>query len=258
MPAIARLGQFFENPGTVSLEEALLRFASMRPSVDVDIAAELQRLDRWASEIDGASIEELCDLMYRRLGFDGDREDYYRSENSYLDSVLARRRGVPITLAVVFLALARRASIEVRAIGMPGHFMLLDYQSDRFIDPFNGGRFCQRSSLEAMLRTRGFDVPVSQYLTEVSDQVIAARVVRNLVASLDQRPQGRLDWLLSACAVLPSAFFDPQQLTLLAERSGHYSQVADYLDSIAQRIPATDLKRKVMLHRAQRLRAKLN
>ena len=81
-------------------------------------------LDTWAETAPSSDVEGLRVLVYDRLGFRGDVDDYHQPANSYLDEVLRRRQGMPITLAVVLLALGRRIGVELVPIGAPGHFLV--------------------------------------------------------------------------------------------------------------------------------------
>ena len=79
--------------------------------------------------------------MFRDLGFRGDRRHYYDPENSLLDRVLDRRVGIPLTLSVVMMEVARRIGVPLGGVAMPGHFLVRDrVLPDVFVDPFDGGR----------------------------------------------------------------------------------------------------------------------
>ena len=80
-------------------------------------------------------------VLGEREGFTGDREDYDHPDNSMLDLVLERRRGLPIALSVVYVEVARRAGIELVGVGLPGHYVVGHFASvpATLIDPFNGG-----------------------------------------------------------------------------------------------------------------------
>ena len=125
---------------------ALLIAAEERPALDPeawlgrldDLAAGLAR--RAEGRVSAQSrVDALRGYLYDELGFRGNREDYYDPRNSFLDQVLERRLGIPITLAVVVLEIARRIAWPMEGIGAPGHF-LIRYVADPciVIDPFSG------------------------------------------------------------------------------------------------------------------------
>src|SRR5262245_7672889 len=92
---------------------------------EVDVAAARAELDAIAARVpaprDHAAISR---TLYDDLGFHGNATDYYDPRNSFLADVLARRTGIPITLAVVFLEVARRVGLDARGVGFPGHFLV--------------------------------------------------------------------------------------------------------------------------------------
>src|SRR5690606_11578572 len=88
------------------------------------------------------------DHVYGALGFHGNTDDYYDPRNSYLNEVLQRRTGIPITLAVVLMALGRRVGILVEGVGFPGHFLVRIGGADgELVDPFSEGNVVERSEL---------------------------------------------------------------------------------------------------------------
>ena len=113
----------------------------------VHVSGALAELDRLAAGIAprGAAppdhVDALREILGRRAGFRGDREHYDDPDNSMLDVVLARRRGLPIALSVVYVEVARRAGIALRGIGLPGHYVVGHFGSvpPLLLDPFNGG-----------------------------------------------------------------------------------------------------------------------
>ena len=98
--------------------------------------------------------EVLGEHVYGRLGFRGNEADYYDVKNSYLNDVLDRRSGIPITLAVVYIEIARRAGLRADGVNFPGHFLvrLVDDSGDEpvLVDPFHGGGTLHGERLEEL------------------------------------------------------------------------------------------------------------
>ena len=129
-----------------SLDELALALAGEFGEVDSTRAlGELDRLGMQLREAAGggpeAEGEAIRELLGRRHGFAGDREDYYHPDNSMLDRVLERRKGLPILLSVVYVEVARRSGIALAGVGLPGHFVVGHFGSSppRLLDPFSGG-----------------------------------------------------------------------------------------------------------------------
>ena len=115
---------------------------------DVDEAAALARLDELAADVARAAattdeLHALGEVLGTRHGFAGAREEYDHPDNSMLDLVLERRRGLPIALSVVYIETARRAGIALDGVGLPGHYVVGQFHGDGgapvLLDPFAGG-----------------------------------------------------------------------------------------------------------------------
>ena len=115
---------------------------------ELDVAAHLNRLDGFAEAVRqrapvGLQPEGLAEFLGHYLfevqGFRGNSADYYNPENSYFNRVLDTHTGIPITLSLLFLEVARRVGLRCQGVGMPGHFLVGLQGSERYFDPFNGG-----------------------------------------------------------------------------------------------------------------------
>ncbi|MBY0525500.1 MAG: transglutaminase-like domain-containing protein [Gemmataceae bacterium] len=116
---------------------------------DLDVEAYLSELDGMAREarayIGGdldAQVNGLCRYLFHEMGFRGNTQNYYDARNSYLNEVLDLRRGIPITLSIVAIAVGARAGLEVVGVGLPGHFVAkaVNNGDEAIFDPFHGGR----------------------------------------------------------------------------------------------------------------------
>ena len=108
----------------VALDQTLLSVAAH--DHDLDDTVWLGRLDELSADVKEPTLEALRTHLFDVEGFTGDTEDYHAPENSFLDSVIDRRLGMPITLAAVTIEVGRRAGVLLDGIGMPGHFLVCD------------------------------------------------------------------------------------------------------------------------------------
>jgi regulator of sirC expression with transglutaminase-like and TPR domain len=126
----------------------------------------------------------LAATLFAELGFRGNTSDYYDPRNSYLGDVLDRRLGIPITLSVLYLEVARRVGIPASGIGFPGHFLVrIDVgPAPLILDAFGGGAELGRPELAALLaRTSGPDASLAEGMLEVvSKRTILSRMLANL------------------------------------------------------------------------------
>lgn len=132
-----------------------------------------------------AIVAHLHEYLFEELGFAGNTDDYYNSANSYLPVVLESKQGLPITLSLVYKAVAERIGLRVHGVGLPGHFMVAVEETDSamLIDPFCGGRMMTPD--EAVERVRAAFGPEVEWsdelLTPVSNLHWLTRMLQNLL-----------------------------------------------------------------------------
>jgi len=238
---------------------ALLIAAHARPGHDV--AAELAALDELAEGCEGDGLEPVLGHLFGRLGFRGDPDDYYDPANSYLDHVRTTRRGIPISLSVLTIAVARRRGAELLGVGMPGHFLVRAAGDEElFVDPYGGGRVLDAAGARAIFHSlHGTDTAFSPaMLAPVGPRSVVARMLNNLVAVFTSRRdhQGRL-WALRLRADVPGVpLEDRAEVAAALAAVGEFSEAARWLDALALQAPgpvATGLRAA-----AERARSRLN
>ena len=133
-------------------------------------------------------LRQLNRYFFQELGFAGNVNDYYDPRNSYLSEVLRTRRGIPITLALLYVELATQLGLQACGVSFPGHFLVKLHlpRGEVVIDPFSG-RSLSREDLEEWLlpyrRQRGLasdDAPLGLFLQEAEPRAVIARLLRNL------------------------------------------------------------------------------
>jgi len=177
----------------IDLARAALVFAeSEHPGIEIgyyvsvldDLGAEAKR---WLDAREGESLAErvhaLLEWLYRMQGFHGNAEAYYDPRNSYLDDVLDRKKGIPISLAVVLMEVATRAGVSARGISFPGHFLVGIGEQKRLlvVDPFHG-KLLGPSELDALhTRVSGSSEKFDpRRLEPCSNRQILIRMLTNL------------------------------------------------------------------------------
>jgi regulator of sirC expression with transglutaminase-like and TPR domain len=170
----------------------------------LDMTACMLAIDKFALTLkqrmpkDIAKIPKLRMLntfFYQDLGFAGNVNNYYAPDNSYLNKVLSTRKGIPISLAVIYMELAQQIGLDVKGISFPGHFLMkITVQSgDIIIDPCNGASL-SREKLEERLepyfaeQNELHNLSVASFLTEAHPRTILVRMLRNL-KTLFSEPQ---------------------------------------------------------------------
>ncbi len=179
---------------TVPLDTAALEMAAIEfPGLDLE--ASFFRLDNLAEQIgsqlnqDASGLDFINaanEILFEVLQFRGNEEQYYDPRNSCLNSVLMRRLGIPISLSVVYMEVARRLRRPVYGVGLPGHFIIAYEDADNryWVDPYNGGRILSFADCCALAKqSAGVDLRANPaVLAPVSKRQILVRMLSNLKA----------------------------------------------------------------------------
>ena len=146
----------------INLAEAALVIARTEYP-ELEMAAELVHLDGIAAEVRAdpsrppfTKIQALNEQLFEKERFSGNEEDYDDPRNSYLNDVLARKKGIPITLSVVYIEVARRLDLPVVGVGFPGHFLVKYLAASReiIIDPYHRGAILTLEDCEERLKAQ--------------------------------------------------------------------------------------------------------
>lgn len=183
----------------LTLDLAALELASI-DNPELDPAGALRTLDEWASAIAARisprspGAQYLCAAnryLFDEMGLRGDSEDYYAPANSCLDQVLVRRRGLPLTLAIVYSEIARRLGRPVYGVGLPAHFICIhdDGEVPVFIDVFDHGRLMTEDDCLDLIEERtGQRFQVTPVLfAPAAPRQIVLRMMNNLYGAYQRR-----------------------------------------------------------------------
>ncbi len=176
----------------INLAKAALHYARNEYS-DINLEQYLVSLDRMARDIKEhlpetryplKVIQSINQYLFEELGFTGDTKDYYNPENSFINKVIDRRSGIPITLSIVYLEIAERLDFPMVGIGMPGHFLIRPDFEDAgiFIDVFNKGEILFPQDCQEKLK-QIYQSPVeleASFFEPVSKRRMLARMLTNL------------------------------------------------------------------------------
>jgi regulator of sirC expression with transglutaminase-like and TPR domain len=193
-------------------------------------------------EVDQAATA-VARFLFEEEGFRGNSEDYYDPRNSFLDDVLDRRLGIPITLSVLYMTVAARAGLDAAGVGLPGHFVVRAERRGRhrFLDPFHGGALLDRAGCEALVaRVRpGGGHLDPRWLAPITTRQVLVRMLHNLKAIYSALG----DWARALAAaervllLIPDAVEELRDRGMLHARLGHgHAAVRDW-EAYLQRAP---------------------
>jgi regulator of sirC expression with transglutaminase-like and TPR domain len=204
---------------------------------DLDIAGYLRRIDALAVEVSQRagvdadryrSIAALNFVLFKEYGFRGNRDDYYDPKNSFLNEVIERKRGLPITLSILYMEVGQRIGLNIAGVGFPGHFLVKAKSEDEeiVIDPFNAGDVKSYEELQATLdQFYGGKVRLHRdMLAALPKKQIIKRMLGNLKAIY-----GRRDELVKMLAVLDRLIIlDPGSVEDVRDRGAVYLRLECY------------------------------
>jgi regulator of sirC expression with transglutaminase-like and TPR domain len=236
----------------IDLAEAALVIAA-HEYPDLDVAAWLARIDEWAETLkrrlrrDISPADTLVALnryLFDELGFAGNAADYYDPRNSYLNDVMERRLGIPITLSLLFIEVGRRVGLALHGVSFPGHFLVKCTVRDGVVvfDPYARGASLSLDDLRQRLRVmRGGMEPaperIQHLLAAAGKKEILARLLRNLKAIYRERQD------------LPRALVAADRVIEVAPRAAdeYRERAAIYLELECFRAALSDFRDYLML-----------
>lgn len=189
---VAELAEMFKAPDSkVDLASAALLVARIdNEELEVDVyRGEIDRLARLAAERCAkdakpqAMLEALNQFLFKERGFHGSHGEYYSKSNSYLNEVIDDREGLPITLSVLYMEIARRLKLNVVGVALPGHFVVRHEPKDekpQIIDVYEG-KLMSREDAEAKVKKITGEPATDKHFEAVTKKTIVVRMLHNLI-----------------------------------------------------------------------------
>jgi regulator of sirC expression with transglutaminase-like and TPR domain len=236
-------------------EVCLLIAAHAHPRIDMD--ARRAQLDALARSGDAADPASLAHELFVDRGFAGNTVDYGDPSNSYLDDVLDRRLGIPITLSVLMIEVGRRRGIQLYGVGMPGHF-LVGASPERWYDPFHrGAELDVDACIDVFAQVQDRAAFRREFLAPVGPLAIVDRMLANLQNSLMSRDPSKASWPTRLRLRMPDLPLERRaELAALLGSLGRFSEAASELDAVARELPGEQGTRAAQA--AARFRARAN
>jgi regulator of sirC expression with transglutaminase-like and TPR domain len=194
-PFVAEWVSFVANPN-FNLVEKCLKFAQILDYPDLDIEEYIQKISRMGMTLKESTsdvknptylVSILNEFLFENIGFIGEVDDYYNPKNNFLHEVIDKKSGLPITLAILYVEIAKFIGLDLKIIGFPSH-VLVKYNEEMILDPFNDGKLLDIDDLREIL-DRNFDGQLEfepEFLDEIKSEQVLVRLARNLKNSYFQ------------------------------------------------------------------------
>lgn len=223
-----------ENDPTLDVEDTLTQLATWADTLAARIQPEWNSLQRLA---------RLRNFMYEELGFKGDVQDYYSPENSLLHSVMTRRLGIPLTLAILFMEIGWRIGVPFEGVGFPGHFLvrLTGEPGDLLLDPYDHGVSVHEEDCRRMieLSSRGKLPYEAGMIRSLSKRATVARLLYNLKVAYVRAGDdaGALSAVERIRLLHPDDVLERRDQGLLLYRLDRYREAQEALEDYLRRRP---------------------
>jgi regulator of sirC expression with transglutaminase-like and TPR domain len=218
---------------------------------ELDVVAYQRQVDRLGRELaarlpkgadDSAKLSALRKFLFQERGYHASRVDYYTRANSYLNEVLDDREGIPITLSVLYMELARRIGLPVVGVGMPGHFIVKYAPAkgpEQLIDVYEGGKPMTREEANKIVEGITRQPLRDEHLAAVTKRAIIVRMLQNLygVAQKEKDAPAVLRYLDTVLAVSPSEPAERWMRAVFRAQEGQRQGALEDIDWLLKKQP---------------------
>lgn len=218
----------------------------------LDVIKHFNTLDTMASEVIERLptqnyplkiIQTINSYLYDELGFKGNVADYYDPRNSFLNDALDRRLGIPITLSLIYLEIAKRIKFPMVGVGMPGHFIIRPQiaEMDIFVDPFNRGEVLFFNDCQERI-TKLYGEPVTmqpEFLAPLTNRQFLARLLSNLklIYLNNQKLEKALAAVERILMLFPNAIVEVRDRGLIYYQIGRWVAAVEDFETYLQKVP---------------------
>ena len=250
-PLIAEWVSFVKNPN-FNLVEKCLKFAQIIEYPNLDVDEYIKKINRIGkslkesiSDIKNPTylISMLNEHLFENLGFSGDDNDYYNPKNNFLNEVIDKKVGLPITISILYVEIAKFIGLDLKIVGFPSH-ILVKYNEEMILDPFYDGRLLDVDDLQDILDVNfGGQLEFKpEFLDEVKSEQILVRLTRNLKNSYLQSfaYEQALRCINMVLAMNPESPEDVRDKGILEERLLNFEIALKYLNKYLEINPNAD------------------
>ena len=186
----------YANNQNYNLIEKCLKLSQLLEYPDLDIDQYIQKINEISKSLKLSLTESknptylismVNEFLFQNFCFKGNKEDYYNPKNNFLNEVIDKKSGIPITLSIIYAEVGKNIGLDLKIVGFPSH-IIVKYKEEMIFDPFNNGRLLSIDDLQKILAENfGNQVEfIPEFLNEIEDERILVRILRNLRNSYTQ------------------------------------------------------------------------
>lgn len=233
----------------LNLIEKCLKLAQILEYPNLDITKEIEKIHDLGITLKNSIVESknstykislLNEFLFQKCGFHGDVDDYYNPKNNFLNYVIDKKTGIPITLSILYSELGKHIGMDLRIIGFPSH-VIVEGGEELILDPFNSGKHLSVDDLLEILNLNfGEEVElVPEYLNEITTEEILIRILRNLKSSYkDSYSYNQsLRCNMMILAINPDSTEEIRDAGILEEKMQNYEKATEFLNKYLELVP---------------------
>ena len=233
----------------LNLIEKCLKLAQILEYPNLDITKEIEKIHDLGITLKNSIVESknstykislLNEFLFQKCGFHGDVDDYYNPKNNFLNYVIDKKTGIPITLSILYSELGKHIGMDLRIIGFPSH-VIVEGGEELILDPFNSGKHLSVNDLLEILKINfGEEVElVPEYLNEITTEEILIRILRNLKSSYkDSYSYNQsLRCNMMILAINPNSSEEIRDAGILEEKMQNYEKATEFLNKYLELVP---------------------
>ena len=233
----------------LNLIEKCLKLAQILEYPNLDITKEIEKIHELGITLKNSIVESknstykislLNEFLFQKCGFHGDVDDYYNPKNNFLNYVVDKKTGIPITLSILYSELGKHIGMDLRIIGFPSH-VIVEGGEELILDPFNSGKHLSVDDLLEILNLNfGEEVElVPEYLNEITTEEILIRILRNLKSSYkDSYSYNQsLRCNMMILAINPNSSEEIRDAGILEEKMQNYEKATEFLNKYLELLP---------------------
>ena len=239
----------FVNSENYNLIEKCLKLAQILEYPELNISKEIEKIKELGINFKNRITESknptyvislLNEFLFDVEEFHGDLDDYYNPKNNFLNYVLEKKSGIPITLCILYTEIAKYADLNLKIVGFPSH-VIVKFEEEIILDPFNRGRLLELNDLQEILyQNYGDSVEfVEEYLNQISNEKIIIRMLRNLKNSYTDSFAYEMASMCNRMilGILPDSPDEIRDMGILDEKLHNYKNAIKFLNKYLEMEP---------------------
>jgi regulator of sirC expression with transglutaminase-like and TPR domain len=239
----------FVNSGNYNLIEKCLKLAQILEYPELDTSKEIEKIRELGITFRNRITESknptyvislLNEFLFDVEKFKGDLDDYYNPKNNFLNYILDRKSGIPITLCILYTEIAKYADLDLKIVGFPSH-VIVKYGEEMILDPFNRGRLLELEDLQEILyENYGDSVEFeAEYLNQISGEKIIIRMLRNLKNSYTDSFAYEMASMcnMMILEIMPNSADEIRDMGILEEKLHNYHNAVKFLNEYLEMEP---------------------